>query len=102
GVGVRRSGCRKSRIIRELRAESEFRKRGVIVRTIMLEDHVRQLQAAAVLYGRALRFALRIEPLGIGVAVILTPVGAGTWVHIKNGINDAADIPRHPERTQRR
>src|SRR5215467_10932017 len=63
---------------------------------------MRELQSAAVLNRRSLGLALRIEPLGVGEAVILAPVGARLGVHVKDRIDDAAHIASHPQRSQRR
>ena len=76
GVGVGRAGRGEAVVVGEPGVERPLRKSRVVVGVVVFEDHVRQLQAAAVLHGRALGLALRVEPLGVGVAVVLAPVRA--------------------------
>jgi len=72
----------------------------VVIVPVVLEDHVRQLQPAAVLNRRSLGLAPCVEPFGIGEAVVLAPVGMRARVNIENRVDDAADVSRHPRRAQ--
>src|SRR5215471_2104665 len=88
-------------VIGEPLIKGPIRERGIVIVAIVLEQHVRKLQPAAVLHWRALWLALRVEPFGVGEAVVLAPARTRLGVDVKDSVDDAADIAGHPEGAER-
>ena len=61
-VSVRRAGSGKALFVGQQWAQRKIGKRRVVVVMIMIKNHVRQLQPAAILHRRTFRLALRVKP----------------------------------------